>query len=151
MKFFIVLILNSLLIYAGSGDAKIDCKSGSGRSTLSFLDQDIQGQFQGGTFTVDNKSIEYLPQYNSQTNKNNPVSWMIVNMKEGVYTLFYQDTKHTLNFYALPDSMKRVKKDLGNEEHYLFSAIVDWRSTDPRNKEQLKKQIWLTCTMEYAI
>jgi hypothetical protein len=151
MKIFVFLILNSLFIYAGSGDAVIDCKSGSGRTTLHFLDQDIQGQFQGGTFSIDKKSIEYLPQYDSKTNTDHPFSWMIVNIKEGVYTLFYQDTKHTLNFYALPKSMKKVKKDLGNEEHYQFNAIIDWRSSDPRSTGLLNKQIWLSCTMDYSI
>ena len=149
-----ILLLSTFLLsaiaYAGSADAVIECKSGSGRTTLDFLDQDIQGRFQGGTFTIDNKSIRYLPEYDSKTNTNNPFSWMIVNMKEGVYTLFYSDTKHILNFYALPKSMKRVKKE-GYGEYYHFNAIVDWRSSDPRSTGLLNKQIWLNCTMAYEI
>ena len=47
-------------VYAGSSDAVIECKSGSGRTSLTFLDQDIQGHFQGGTFTIDKKTIKYL-------------------------------------------------------------------------------------------
>jgi len=150
MKLFFLLLLISLSVYGGSNDAVIECKSGSGRTTLKFLDQDITGNFQGGTFTVDNKSLKYLPQYDGRTGKVNSYSWMIVDMKEGVYTLVYQDKKNALDFYALPKSMKKIKKE-GIDAFYQFNAIVDRRSTDPRNLLQLRKKIWLSCTMSYSI
>ncbi|MCK5725767.1 MAG: hypothetical protein KAH22_02935 [Thiotrichaceae bacterium] len=148
--FLLLITVISHPVYAGSSDAVIQCKSGSGRTTLTFLDQDIQGHFQGGTFTIDKKSIQYLPQYNSKTNKNNPYSWMTVNMKEGVYTLVYNDNKNFLNFYALPSTMKKKKKE-GKEAYYTFNGIVEWRSSDPRSTSILRKKIWLGCTLSYSI
>ncbi len=148
----LLLLIASIIhpVYAGSNDALIKCKSGTGRTTLTFLDQDIQGHFQGGTFTVDKKSINYLPQNDNKTNKNNPYSWMTVNMKEGVYTLVYNDGQHSLNFYALPSSMKKKKKE-GMETYYQFNGIIESHSSDPRNTSALNKQIWLACTMSYQI
>lgn len=146
----ILALLLPLTLYAGSSNAIIDCKSGTGRTTLTFFDQDIQGQFQGGTFTIDKKIIDYAPQYDEKTGKFNEYSWMTVDLKEGVYTLVYNDTKNFLNFYALPKSMKKIKKE-NFEEYYRFNGIVEGRSTDPRNNKQLKKQIWLGCTLRYAL
>ncbi|CAA6821483.1 MAG: Unknown protein [uncultured Sulfurovum sp.] len=147
----LLLCLTPLSLYAGSADAIIDCKSGSGRTALSFLDQDIQGQFQGGTFTVDKKKINYQPQYNGETNKHYPYSWMNVNMKEGVYSLVYNDTKGTiLKFYALPKTMEKIEKK-GFDSYYKFNGIIDSQTTDPRTSKFLNKQIWVGCTMSYAI
>ncbi|MFK5975117.1 MAG: hypothetical protein QM493_01295 [Sulfurovum sp.] len=154
LKKKLLLLLTPLAIYAGSADAIIECKSGSGRTTLNFLDQDIQGAFQGGSFTIDNESIKYQPQYDGENDKSYPYSWMNVNMKEGVYTLVYDNHKGIrLNFYALPKSMKEVKKE-GFESYYTFNAIIDRETTDPRKKEttsRLNKQIWVGCTMRYSI
>lgn len=106
--FFLLLAFSThQSIYAGSSNAEIECKSGSGRTTLTFFDQDIQGYFQGGTFTVDKKSINYLPQYDEKTNKDHPYSWMTVNMKEGVYTLVYKDEK---KLFKLLCSTKQYEK-----------------------------------------
>ena len=146
----LLISVTSHPVYAGSGNAVIECKSGSGRTTLMFLDQDIQGHFQGGTFTIDKESIDYLPQYDSKTDKSHPNSWMTVNMKEGVYTLVYRDDKHFLNFYALPSTMQKKKK-AGMEAYYQFNGIVESRSSDPRSTSALNKQIWLGCTMSYSI
>lgn len=146
----ILTFTSSHSAYAGSSDAVIKCKSGSGRTTLTFFDQDIQGNFQGGIFTIDKKSINYLPQYDEKTNKNHPYSWMTVNMKEGVYTLVYQDKQHSLKFYALPSSMKKKEKE-GMEAYYRFDGIVESSSSDPRKKSALNKKIWLGCTMSYSI
>jgi hypothetical protein len=145
-----LFLLPSCLL-SGSADAVIKCKSGSGRTVLHFLDQDIQGTFQGGTFSIDGKSIVYAPSYSD--GESNDYSRMIVNMKEGVYTLNYQDKKHHLAFYALPNSVHKIPKE-GFDDYYRFSAVVDWRSTDPRSTEwdkRLKKQIWLGCTLSYGI
>ena len=150
IKKSLLLLLTPLAIYAGSNDAIIECKSGTGRTALKFLDQDITGSFQGGTFTIDKKSIKYLPQYDGRTGKSNSYSWMIVDMKEGVYTLVYNDKKNSLDFYALPKSMKKVNKE-GIDTFYQFNAIVDWRSTDPRSLSPLRKKICLSCTMSYSI
>lgn len=147
----LLLLLTPLAIYAGSSDAIIECKSGTGRTSLKFLDQDIQGHFQGGTFIIDKKSIKYHPQNNYETNKDFPYSWMNVNMKEGVYSLVYNDNKGTvLKFYALPKSMKKKKKE-GFEAYYNFNAIIDRTSTDPRSSSFLNKQIWLGCSLRYSI
>jgi hypothetical protein len=149
---FLLLLTYSISnpVYAGSDNAVIKCKSGTGRTTLTFFDQDIQGHFQGGTFTVDNKSINYLPQNDHKTNKDYPYSWMTVNMKEGVYTLVYNDGQHFLNFYALPSSMEKKKKD-GLKTYYKFNGIVEWRSSDPRSTSVLNKQIWLGCSLRYNL
>lgn len=150
LKRSLLVLLTPFALYAGSSDAIIECKSGTGRTILTFLDQDIQGQFQGGTFTIDKKSIDYAPQYDGKTGKFNEYSWMTVDLKEGVYTLVYNDAKHFLNFYALPKSVTKIKKE-NFEQYYRFNGIVEWRSTDPRNNKQLKKQIWLGCTLRYAV
>jgi hypothetical protein len=146
-------LLSPLALHAGSSDAIIKCQSGSGRTFLSFLDQDIQGTFQGGTFTVDKKTINFHPEHDYKTGKIYPYSWMVVDMKEGVYTLNYYDPKTytTLVFYALPKSVEKIEKE-DFDAYYRFNAIVEQRSSDPREKSgRLKKPIWLGCTMRYAI
>lgn len=147
---FLCAFSMSHLVYAGSSDAVIECKSGSGRTTLQFFDQDIQGQFQGGTLSVDKARINYLPLYDAETGDNNPYSWMTVNMKEGVYTLVYQDSKHVLNFYALPSSVEKKTKE-GVDTYYKFNGVIAARSSDPRNNSLLSKKIWVGCTMRYSI
>jgi len=147
----LLLCLSPLSLYAGSADAIIECKSGSGRTALTFLDQDIQGQFQGGTFTIDKKKIDYKAHYESKTNKFYAYSWMNVNLKEGVYSLVYDDTKGTvLKFYALPKTVEKVDKK-GFNSYYRFNAIIDSASTDPRTSKFLNKQIWVGCTLRYGV
>ena len=142
IKKTLLLLLAPLAIHAGSNNAVIECKSGTGRTTLTFLDQDITGMFQGGKFTIDNKTITYLPETDYAT--------IVPHMKEGVYTLYYYHKNILLEFYALPKSVKKVKKE-GVDEFYKFNAVVDWSSTDPRTSSKLNKNIWLSCTMSYSI
>jgi hypothetical protein len=150
MKKTLLIIFAPLAIYAGSNVAFVECKTGTGRTTLNFLDDDLQGSFKGGTLTIDNKSINYLPDYDSKTGLSNTYSSMVVNMKQGVYTLLYNDTKNLLTFYAIPKSVKKVKKDESGE-HYKFNGIIEWTTTDPRNLKKLNKQIWISCKLDYSL
>lgn len=58
MKKLLLLAITPLFIYAGSADAVIECASASGRTLLQFHDQDVQGEFNGGEFTIDKKTIK---------------------------------------------------------------------------------------------
>jgi len=143
----LLLFLTPLSIYAGSAEAVVECKSGSGRTLLKFFDQDIDGEFRGGTLSIDKKKIKYKSPMDVDKN----MAWMAVNLKEGVYTLVYDDETNYLNFYAIPRTMKKIRKKEKFDAYYKFNAIIDWRSTDPRTDNILDKKIWLGCTIKYAV
>lgn len=144
MKRLLPLILLPIMTYAGSADAVIDCKSGSGRTHLSFLDQDVMASFNGGELTIDKKSINYDGNH----------GYIISDLKRGVYVLKYYNPKKdtVLDFYAIPKTIEKTKLD-NYETSYKFNAVIGGGSTDPRNKHKdlLRKTIWLTCTLKYTI
>lgn len=152
MKKLLLLPLTSLFIYSGSADAIIQCSSGSGRTILKFYDQDVQGEFNGGTLTIDKSTVNY--QNNMSKKKND--SHMMVNFKKGIYTAYYKDANSILSFYALPKTIEKLERK-GYEAFYKFNGIITEVSTDPRKNGKntwhnaLEKNIWVGCTLKYSI
>lgn len=143
MKRLLPFLLVPMLTYAGSASAVIECKSGSGRTALTFYDDDLQAEFSGGILTIDNKKINYQSQYGH----------IISDFRRSVYVLYYKNPndKISLDFYAIPKTLKKLENEQ-DDTSYKFEAVVGAYSSDPRNKsERLNKTIWLTCTLKYSI
>ncbi|CAA6801389.1 MAG: Unknown protein [uncultured Sulfurovum sp.] len=142
MKQLLSLVLLSIISYAGSADAIINCQSGSARTQLKFSDEDLNAWFKNGEFSIDKKSIKLDDEY----------GYIISDLKKGVYVLKYNNPKRdiVLDFYAVPSTVKKTKLDTHGTS-YKFNAIVGGGSTDPRekNKDLLRKTIWLSCTLKY--
>ncbi|MCK5902806.1 MAG: hypothetical protein KAG28_06630 [Cocleimonas sp.] len=140
------LLLISITAYAGSADAIIKCQSGSGRTHLKLLDQDLSALFTGGELSIDKKSITFDHEDDSGR--------IISDLKRGVYVIHYYNTKNdiTLEFYAVPKTIKKTELD-DYSTSYKFNAIIGAGSTDPRdkNKNALDKTIWLDCTLKYRV
>ena len=144
MKKLLTLLLLPLSIFAGSADAEIECKSGSGRTLLNFSDSDGMAMFTGGSFSIDKKKIELNSDYGH----------IISDFRRGLYVLYYNDPKKdiVLDFYAIPNTMKRTELE-EYEDSYKFNAVIGENSTDPRekNRDLLRKTIWLSCTFKYTL
>lgn len=148
MNKILLLGLMPLFIYAGSANAVLTCKSGSGRTLLKFYDQDLTGSFLGGQLSIDKKILKYE---NEDTKGVHAA--MVVDLQRGVYTLNYQAENKTLIFYAIPKSVKRVGSRKYGAEHYKFTGLIGYRTADPRkvNGEMINKTISLSCTLDYSI
>ena len=142
-KTLLVSILALQTLFGGSADAIFECHTGTGRTQLNFKDDNLQGVFNGGTLTIDGKTISYPPRDGGVISK----------LNKGVYTIslsYKQNNEYIhLKFYALPNSVK--SKEVPYGEGYTFSAIIDGDTTDPRTSNYLRKNIFLACTATYSI
>jgi hypothetical protein len=134
---------------AGSADATLECKSGSGRSALSAILQDIDGGLQRATATVDGESITF-----EQSDR----SAVVFDAAHGVFTISIEGAPtprfpngRFLRFYALPKSFRGADKTPDGKGTWSFTAI--FRCTEPRkSKEQLlTPDIEVVCKLVYGI
>lgn len=142
-KMCISLILAYQSLWAGSADAIFECHTGTGRTQLNFKDDNLIGEFNGGTLTIDGKTISYPPQEGG----------VVSELDKGIYTISLAYLKNGsynyLKFYALPKSVKAKKVEYG--EAYIFNGILTYRTTDPRTSSPLKKNIFLGCSATYSL
>ncbi len=141
MKNYIILILLciSTTVFAGSNEAKLVCKSASGRTLFTAGLQDITSLNQC-KFTIDGQSITY---------NENARSSIIFDGKRKVFTLTIEDKNGGwLTFYAVPSSFKTLK-NTNSSQHYKFKAIIQGK--DPRKGKYTSKVIELNCELTYSI
>jgi hypothetical protein len=150
MKNFITLVVSILIctsIYPGSGIAKLECKSESGRTTFSAELQDITGSLEGAKFSIDGSTIEF---------NSNEQLYAIFDYKIGVFTLYIKgetDESYPIHkyveFWAIPSSFKIIK-DSNRQQIFEFRAKIV--GTEPRpDMLFLCPIIEMNCRLEYEI
>lgn len=135
------LICISSFAFAGSNEAKLVCKSASGRTLFEAGLQDITA-FNFAKFTIDKQSISWDENTNAS---------IIFDSKRKVFTIQIGSfgNRKWLTFYAIPSTFKTLK-NTNSEEHYKFKAII--QGEDPREGSfRNSKRIELDCELTYSI
>ena len=136
---FIILLFSSSVVFAGSADAILTCKSASGRTVFRAKIGDLLS-FTSATFAIDGESLIYNDYSKGQ---------VVFNAKHKVFTISINDPKvGWLTFYAIPASFKTITNQRFNQ-HYKFKAVIQGK--DPRQGKYQSKEITLNCELTYSI
>ncbi len=135
----IILLCISSSAFAGSNEARLICKSASGRTLFIAGLQDITSMNQC-KFTIDGESIVY-----NETSQ----SHVVFDGRRRVFTISIEDKNgNWLVFYAIPSSFKTIR-NTNSTENYKFKAIIYGK--DPRKGKSVSKTIELNCELTYSI
>jgi hypothetical protein len=137
-------------LMAGSGSAKLTCRSLSGRTTFTAFLQDIIGIFEGGSLTIDGVQLDFPGAGDCDTGD---VVW---DPRNGVFTVAYSHSSPDglvwFRFWAIPSTFKVISADRGSAQGaiYEFDGVIE--AMEPRaNEDLITPRIRMTCRLEYRI
>ena len=144
MKKTLLIALSPFLLY-GNIYTELQCQSISGKTELTVINPSFSENFESAKLMIDKKTLNY-----KEENANNRV---VNRLRDGVFTLSYEDSVKKLTLYALPKSIKKIESRI-IKANYIFEAIISNESTDPRKTNStmsdtsLDYDIKVECTFE---
>jgi hypothetical protein len=119
----LLFLLSCVFCHAGSADAVIKGRTGTGRTQLEIHVQDISGSVTYVKLTIDGKSLEIKNCSGKGVHQD-----VIYDPKNKVYTISLQSPEGSLKFWMIPKTQKITRGEYS--EKWTFSAVV--QGTDPR-------------------
>lgn len=154
-----VLAFSSFAFAGDNGGGRIDCQSGSGRTTISGLaGVDFNGSGPAEiTYTIDNKSLDI--DNNEIDSKYMTSDAAVFSLENGIYTLRFSKVNKVegsnfaiFTLYSVPKTFKK------NGDIFKFTGVIKEYSIDPRgssfesgNPTFFDKPIQVSCTLDLSI
>lgn len=136
--------------WAGSGTAKLTCRSASGRTLFVAYLQDIRSTFEGAELSIEGHVLSFPAE---TTPDESGIVW---DPENSVFTLTFlhstSDGPIWFNFWAIPSTFKVISGDRGSSSgaRYEFEGIIEAKEPRP-DKALITPKIRMTCTLEYKI